>query len=109
MTHAASYNPPDRPVFRLENVGKTYNDRKVLDGLDLDIRPGEVVAIVGPNGAGKSTLLRILNLLEAPSEGNVEYGGGAVEYPPPLAMRRDRGCAASGHQTPARPCWSGLS
>ncbi len=42
------------------NVAKRYGSTIALDGIDLDIRPGEVLGIAGPNGAGKSTLIRII-------------------------------------------------
>ena len=46
-----------------------YAKRRVLDGVDLTIRPGEVLGLVGPNGAGKSTLIRILSAMARPTEG----------------------------------------
>ena len=46
-----------------------------LDGCDLDIHKGEVVAIIGPSGSGKSTLLRSLNLLEEPTSGAIFFDG----------------------------------
>ena len=48
---------------------------KALDGVDAEIRRGEVVVIIGPSGSGKSTLLRSLNLLETPTEGEVWFEG----------------------------------
>ena len=52
-----------------------YAERLVLRGVDLAIRPGDLVAIVGPNGAGKSTLVRVLAGLLRPREGAVMFGG----------------------------------
>ena len=46
---------------------------KALDGVDMDIRKGEVVVIIGPSGSGKSTFLRSLNLLEVPTEGRILF------------------------------------
>ena len=51
------------------------DEHLVLDGLDLDIRPGEAVALVGPNGAGKSTLLKLITGILRPSAGRVETEG----------------------------------
>ena len=68
---------------RVEGLGKRFGARTVLDGIDLDIRPGDFVAIVGRSGCGKSTLLRLLAGLEAPSSGDVRLGDA------PLAARRD--------------------
>lgn len=55
--------------IEIRNVSKSFGKNKVLDGLDLDIKKGEVVAIIGPSGTGKSTLLRTLNQLEVPESG----------------------------------------
>ena len=46
--------------IRVRNVAKRYGSTIALDGIDLDIRPGEVLGIAGPNGAGKSTLMRVI-------------------------------------------------
>jgi lipoprotein-releasing system ATP-binding protein len=59
-----------RRVFRLAGTELT-----VLDGVDLDLRTGEIVALVGPSGAGKSTLLHVAGLLERPDGGTVLIGG----------------------------------
>ena len=58
-----------RRVFRLAGT-----ELKVLDGVDLVLRPGEIVALVGPSGAGKSTLLHVAGLLERPDGGAVLIG-----------------------------------
>ena len=55
----------------------------VLDGLDLEIGGGEIVALIGPNGSGKSTLLRVMAGLLAPDGGLVELGGAAITGPDP--------------------------
>ncbi len=67
-------------VLRLEGVGKTYAKDgpapvTVLDGLDLTVARGEVVALVAPSGAGKSTLLHIAGLLDTPDAGRVWLAG----------------------------------
>jgi tungstate transport system ATP-binding protein len=62
------------PVYRLRNVVKGYEGRQVLKVRSLDILTGEIFAIVGPSGAGKSTLLRLLNFLELPSSGSIQFG-----------------------------------
>lgn len=68
------------PVLRLHDVRKTYNEGApnavdVLHGIDLELAPGEVAALVAPSGAGKSTLLHIAGLLENPSAGRVSVSG----------------------------------
>lgn len=67
-------------VLALAGVDKTYKkgkpgEVKVLQGVDLEVRRGEVVALVAPSGAGKSTLLHIAGLLDAPDAGSVKIGG----------------------------------
>src|SRR6266853_5809252 len=59
-----------RRVFRLAGT-----ELRVLNGVDLVLRPGEIVALVGPSGAGKSTLLHVAGLLERPDGGAVLIGG----------------------------------
>jgi ABC-type polar amino acid transport system ATPase subunit len=62
------------PLARLEGVHKWFGDNHVLRGIDLEVRPQEVLVVIGPSGSGKSTLLRTLNLLEEPTEGRVWFG-----------------------------------
>jgi putative ABC transport system ATP-binding protein len=65
-------------VLTLRSVGKTYPPPArvtALAGIDLDVRPGESVAITGPSGSGKSTLLNVLGTLERPTSGSVRIGG----------------------------------
>lgn len=62
-------------VLKARDIHKTFGSLEVLKGIDLDIAPGKVTAIVGPSGAGKSTLLQILGtLLSADAGGSVRYG-----------------------------------
>jgi len=64
-------------AFRLESVRQRYGGcgRTVLDLDRLEVRRGEILALVGPSGSGKSTLLRLLNFLEQPTEGTILYEG----------------------------------
>jgi lipoprotein-releasing system ATP-binding protein len=71
-----------KPVLRLANVERRYGDATggltVLSGANLDIYPGEMVALIAPSGAGKSTLLQIAGLLEHPDRGEVYVSGYAA-------------------------------
>ncbi|GAA1329912.1 ABC transporter ATP-binding protein [Saccharothrix algeriensis] len=69
--------PGAAPHLRFDRVGFRYpgTDRPVLDGLDLTVRPGEVLAVVGRNGAGKTTLIKLLTGLLRPAEGRITLDG----------------------------------
>jgi ABC-type multidrug transport system fused ATPase/permease subunit len=79
----ASGRSPDGDALEARDVRYAYvPGRDVLHGIDLDLRPGERVAVVGPSGAGKSTLGRLLAGIHPPRTGTVEVGGvGLVELP----------------------------
>ena len=64
-------------LISVKDLCKEYNGGEVraLDGCSLDVKSGEVVAIIGPSGSGKSTLLRSLNLLEKPTSGTITFEG----------------------------------
>ncbi|MDM5318812.1 amino acid ABC transporter ATP-binding protein [Bacillus altitudinis] len=66
-------------MIKLTNLKKSFGDLVVLDGINLDVQKGQVVAIIGPSGSGKSTLLRCLNLLEIPDEGTIEIGDAKLD------------------------------
>lgn len=59
-------------MIKAENIHKSYGDLKVLKGVNLQIKKGEIISIVGASGAGKSTLLHIIGTLDKPNEGNVK-------------------------------------
>ena len=69
-------------MITIRGLRKAYGDHAVLDGLDLDVAQGEVVALLGPNGAGKTTTVRILSTLLAPDEGTVTVAGHDVVRDP---------------------------
>lgn len=75
-------------LYELVGLTKKYAGRSVLAIDGLSIEAGEIMAIVGPSGAGKSTLLRLLNFLEAPSEGRLVFDGQTVPDKPPLELVR---------------------
>jgi polar amino acid transport system ATP-binding protein len=61
------------PILRVEGLRKSFGASEVLQGIDLEVAPGEVVVLIGPSGCGKSTLLRCLNHLEEPTAGRVWF------------------------------------
>ena len=65
-------------VLSVKNLKKNFGDNSVLNGIDIEIFKGDVVAVVGPSGCGKSTFLRCLNLLEKPNGGEIIFQGDYV-------------------------------
>lgn len=62
-------------LIEIRNLYKSFDKNEVLKGLDIQIKKGEVVVMIGPSGSGKSTFLRTMNLLEAPTKGEVYFEG----------------------------------
>ena len=73
----------DNTIIKVEGLKKHFIGGKVkaLDGIDLEIKKGEVIVIIGPSGCGKSTFLRSLNLLETPTDGNIYLEGVDITDP----------------------------
>lgn len=72
-------------ILTLKNIGKIYNPGKAnsceaLRGVDLDIKRGDLIAIIGESGSGKSTLLHILGCLDSPTSGEMSFGGERVNF-----------------------------
>jgi L-cystine transport system ATP-binding protein len=65
-------------MIEIENLHKSFGEKKVLCGIDLNIKEGEVVAVIGASGSGKTTLLRCINFLERANEGKITIAGAAV-------------------------------
>lgn len=66
-------------MIKIENLYKSFNELEVLKGVDLEVKRGEVVAVIGPSGTGKSTLLRCINYLEKPDKGIITIGDVTVD------------------------------
>lgn len=68
-------------LIKVEGLCKAFGKVEVLNGIDIDIKKGEVVVIIGPSGSGKSTFLRTLNLLEEPTGGHIYFNGADITDP----------------------------
>ena len=72
---AADFSHLQQASITFRDVVKRYGDHQVLNGVNLTVNPGEVVAILGPSGSGKSTLIRLINQLESLSGGEILIDG----------------------------------
>ncbi len=99
MTNLPMPDPaPSSPLLRLEKIGVDIERRSLLDKVDLNVAPGEVVTLVGPNGGGKSTLLRVVIGDVAPTQGTLWRRPGlgigympqklAIDSTMPISVRR---------------------
>ncbi|ROO58395.1 ribose transport system ATP-binding protein [Micromonospora sp. Llam0] len=75
-------------LLALRGISKSFLGTRVLDGVDLDVAPGEVHAVVGENGAGKSTLMKIVSGGYAPDEGFIEFAGRRCVFAGPRDAQR---------------------
>ena len=75
-------------MITVRNLSKSFKGQSVLKDIDLDIAPGEVVAIIGPSGSGKTTLLRCLNLLETPDGGSIRVGDIEIDAGKPIGQQQ---------------------
>jgi osmoprotectant transport system ATP-binding protein len=79
--------------LRLRGVTVRYGGRAAVDGVDLDVAPGELIVLLGPSGSGKSTLMRTINRLVVPDAGTIEVDGRDAATQAPEALRRGIGYA----------------
>jgi branched-chain amino acid transport system ATP-binding protein len=68
-------NEKPEPILRAEDIHISFGGLKALNGVNLEIYPGEIMAIIGPNGAGKTTMLNIINGFYKPDEGRIFFEG----------------------------------
>lgn len=69
----------DEPLISIQNVHKRYGRKRVLRGVDLGVKEGQVLSLLGSNGAGKTTLMRIVAGLASPDRGEVRLGGATAK------------------------------
>lgn len=62
-------------MLEIKKLIKSFGDKQVLKGINLNVNEGDIIGIIGPSGCGKSTLLRCINLLEKPTSGSIIYNG----------------------------------
>ena len=72
----------------VEKLTKQFKGQVVLNGIDLEVKEGEVVAIIGPSGSGKTTFLRCLNFLEEPTSGRIKVGDIEIDTSRPLNQQQ---------------------
>jgi cystine transport system ATP-binding protein len=72
----------------VEKLTKQFKGQEVLKGIDLEVKEGEVVAIIGPSGSGKTTFLRCLNFLEEPTSGRIKVGDIEIDTSRPLNQQQ---------------------
>jgi iron(III) transport system ATP-binding protein len=77
----AGARPSDVPALRAMRLRRSYGQVVALDGVDLEVRVGEMLTLLGPSGCGKTTLLRLVAGLEAPDEGTIDIAGRRVAGP----------------------------
>ncbi|WP_119271106.1 amino acid ABC transporter ATP-binding protein [Taklimakanibacter deserti] len=78
----------DRALIQVKGLRKRFGEIEVLKGIDLEVRPSEVLCIIGPSGSGKSTLLRSIAFLEAYDAGDVVFDGRLIGYRDEAGKRR---------------------
>ena len=64
-----------KALIEVEDLSKSFGEKKILKNISVDIREGDVVCVIGPSGSGKSTFLRCLNRLEEPTDGHIFFEG----------------------------------
>ncbi|HUJ88966.1 MAG TPA: ABC transporter ATP-binding protein [Syntrophorhabdales bacterium] len=62
-------------LIEITNLGKSFGGNRAVDGIDIELRPGEIVGLVGPNGAGKSTVFNLITGFLRPNSGTIKFKG----------------------------------
>src|SRR3989442_12911838 len=71
---------PNSALLELRGIHKRFGPTHALKGVDIDLVPGEVLALIGENGAGKSTLVKVLTGVHPPDEGEIRMAGGVRRF-----------------------------
>jgi ABC-type polar amino acid transport system ATPase subunit len=74
----AATSPDNSSAIKIRGLRKSFDGRRVLDGIDLDVPRGRIVSIIGQSGGGKTTLMRCVNLLEQPEDGAIDINGETI-------------------------------
>ncbi len=90
LAESAAVKTAVQPIVDIHQLRKSYGSNEVLKGIDLQVRPGEVIAIIGKSGSGKSTLLRCINGLEVFQSGSLSVDGQPLLHDNAAAMRELR-------------------
>eukprot|EP01035_Chromulina_nebulosa_P010611 gene10610-biopygen8882 len=78
----------DQPLLRLQNVESAYGPIKAIRGVSLQVRRGEIAAVLGSNGAGKTTILKTISGIIDPRKGSIEFQGADITANDPAAIVR---------------------
>ena len=81
-------SPTKPPLLEMRGIVKRFPGVLALDGVDLDVRPGEVHCLLGQNGAGKSTLIKVLSASYQPDEGEILWEGETVTLSTPQSAMK---------------------
>ena len=81
-------------MLRVQDLRKTFDDFKAVDGADLTVEKGQMVAVIGPNGAGKTTLFNLITGQLLPDSGQIQFNGENISKLPPYQICR-KGIARS--------------
>src|SRR5438128_11639030 len=80
-------NGHETPVVYMENIDKRFGQVSALDGVDFEVRPREIMALLGDNGAGKSTLIKMLTGVHTPTSGQIYFEGKPIDIRNPHDAR----------------------
>ncbi len=85
------------PLLKIDDISFRYKDKQVLEGVSLDVNPGEIIGILGPNGSGKSTLLRVIDGILMPQSGEMFINGNPYNRLSRKSLAREVAMVAQEH------------